>query len=359
MTEALAPSRFNRMIDGTSVTFAPAAVLDLPAQLSELKATRAFVVTTGGRSARMAPPGELLGDFLAGTFDRAREHVPGTSIDEAMTAFGRARADVCVAVGGGSAIGLGKAIARRAAVPLVAVPTTYSGSEMTSVWGETGDDGKRTGRDALARPRVVIYDVLLTLSLPLRETAASAMNAMAHAVEAMYAPDSPTPVAADALDAIEMLRDGLGPAIADPGNVHARSLLLGGAHLAGLSLERASMGLHHRICHVLGGRFRLPHARTHAVVLPHVVRFNAPAAPQQMSQIGAVLGDNDVAGALARLSHASGLTETLADLGLDERDIDAAAADVVATPYPNPRPATASDVAGILRAAMRAAVLRH
>jgi maleylacetate reductase len=350
--DEIAPPRFNRDLPGTRLLFAPGAVLELPSQLASLGLRRVFVVTTGGRAAALVPPQELLGDALMEVFSAAREHVPVAVATKALKRFRANRADACVAIGGGTAIGLGKAIAREAGAPLVVVPTTYSGSEMTSIWGQTDDTGKHTGRDPAAKPRLVIYDVTLTFGLPPDVSAASGMNAMAHAVEAMYAANATGETRDMAEEAAGLLAEGLPAVVAKGTDIKARTAVLSGAHLAGRALDEASMGLHHRICHVLGGTFKLPHARTHAVVLPHVVAFNAPTAQRAMQRLATALGNADVAAALSALNRAIGISYTLSDLGFRKQDLDRAADEVTATPYPNPRPATRDDVRTILVAAM-------
>ena len=336
----------------TTVVSAPGAVLALRAHLDRLGVHRAFVVTTGGRSAALVSPAALLGDSLRDVFSAAREHVSADTVVDALSRFRVARADVCIAIGGGSAIGLGKAIARASGAPLVAVPTTYSGSEMTSIWGETSDTGKRTGRDPAARPLLVIYDVTLTLGLPADVSAASGMNAMAHAVEAMYAANATEDTRVMAAEAARLLAESLPDVVKSGTDLLARSMALSGAHLAGQALDATSMGLHHRICHVLGGTFKLPHARTHAVVLPHVVAFNAPAAAAAMERLGHAIGNPDVAAGLAALNLTMGLDTTLGALGLRSSDIDRAADEITATPYPNPRSVSREDVGVLLAAAL-------
>lgn len=350
--DEIAPPRFNRDLPGTRLLFAPGAVLELPSQLASLGLQRVFVVTTGGRAAALVPPQELLGDALMEVFSAAREHVPVAVATKALKRFRANRADVCVAIGGGTAIGLGKAIVKETGTPLVVVPTTYSGSEMTSIWGQTDDVGKHTGRDLAVKPRLVIYDVTLTFGLPADVSAASGMNAMAHAVEAMYAANATEETRAMAEEAARLLARSLPAIVANGTDLEARTAALIGAHLAGRALDEASMGLHHRICHVLGGTFRLPHARTHTVVLPHVVAFNAPAAPDAMARLGLAIGSADVVAGLVALNETLGNTSTLSDLGLRAQDLDQAAAEVTAAPYPNPRPASVAQVRQLLSNAL-------
>jgi maleylacetate reductase len=344
----------DRDVDGTRVVFEQGRIAMLPDYVRELGVRRAFAVTSGGRAASQVNLPELLGENFAGAYESARQHVPVATVAESLALFHQSGADACVALGGGSAIGLGKSIARASDVPLVAVPTTYAGSEMTSIWGETGAQGKLTGRDVRVRPRLVIYDVALTLGFPARMSAASGMNAMAHAVEALYAANADTDVRDEAERAARLLARSLPRVVADGSDPEPRTGALAGAHLAGRALDRASMGLHHRICHVLGGTFGLPHAQTHAVLLPHVVAFNAPAATEAMERLGRALGvpASEAPIALSRLNHVLGVEETLRVLGLRDEDVSRAADEVLAKAYPNPRPASAEEVRGILRKAM-------
>lgn len=337
----------------TRVVFAFRALRQLPAELEALGAERVFVVTTRGRAAALSSLHKLLGDRFAGVFDGAVEHVPTPVVDAALESYTRASASIVVAVGGGSAIGLGKAMARTTGASLVAVPTTYSGSEMTSIWGETDAKGKRTGRDPRVAPRLVIYDPDLTLDLPPSVSAASGMNAMAHAVEALYAANASPVALALAEEASRSLALSLPRIVARPNDPAARAEAFAGAHLAGRALDISAMGLHHRLCHVLGGTFGLPHARTHAALLPYVVAFNAPATPAAMERLSRALGVSDGVSGLVTLSQSLGTNATLAELGLTEDDIPRAADEATATAYPNPRAVSAADVRALLTAALR------
>jgi maleylacetate reductase len=266
----------------------------------------------------------------------------------AIAAVERSTADGLLAIGGGAAIGLAKAIALERPLPIVAVPTTYAGSEMTSIWGLSEDGVKRTGRNPFVAPRLAIYDPNLTLSLPPSVSAASGMNAVAHAVEAMYAPQVGPVATAAAEDALRALAGALPQVVARPLDIDARTLALRGAHSAGVALELAAMGLHHKICHVLGGAFGLPHAETHAAVISHVAAYNAGAAPAAMSRIADALGVSDAPTGLAALVGTLGLTNSLRALGLRHDDIDRAAQLVVSGSYANPRPVTADAVRALL-----------
>ncbi len=266
-----------------------------------------------------------LGARHAGTIDEAPQHVPAAA---AADATGRARglgADCLVALGGGSATGLAKAIALETDLPIVAVPTTYAGSEMTPIWGITADGRKTTGKDLRVLPRTVIYDPELTLSLPPRAGAASGMNALAHCVEALWTPASNPLTDAVAGDGIARLDRGLRAAHRAPGDLGARAEALRGAWLGGTALAVAGTGLHHKLCHVLGGSFDLPHAEVHAAVLPWVVGFYREAAPGAMARIAAALGTEDAEAGLRELARDLDLGGGLADLGLAEGDLDRAA----------------------------------
>jgi len=331
------------------VVFGPVARLG--DELSRASLERAFILSTPGRAATVRDIVTMLGDRAAGWFDRAEPHVPVACVDEAERAVRTAQPDGLVAFGGGSAIGLAKALALRMPFPIVAIPTTYSGSEMTGIWGLTSGGRKETGRDPRVAPQIVLYDAVLTVSLPPATSAASGMNAMAHAAEALYAANATDAVRQSAEEAARLLAAGLPAVIDHPDDLGARERVLRGAHLAGDALGRASMGLHHRLCHVLGGSFGLPHALTHAVLLPHVVTFNAEAAPEAMARLARAIGADDAARGLAALNARIGITARLRDLGLSSGDIGIAAETAAESRYPNPRPAAAADIETILRKA--------
>ena len=332
-----------------TVMFGAGSLAALPAELDRHSLRRLLVLTTSGRSRDIDVLRANLGERIAAVMAGAEQHVPAGRVTDAVGEIDRVGADALLAFGGGSAIGLAKAAVLTRPLPIVAVPTTYSGSEMTPVWGVTEAGSKRTGRDPRVAPGYVVYDPVLTLSLPARVSAASGMNAIAHAVEALYA-DGASPIAAGAAEqAIRSLGVALPLIVRSPGDLAARTLAMRGGHLAGVALSLTTMGLHHKICHVLGGTFGLPHAETHAVMLPRVVAFNAPAAPEAMARIAAALGADDAAGGLRKLNETLGLTMTLSDLGFRASDIDRAAELVTTAGYPNPRPVTANDVKERLR----------
>jgi maleylacetate reductase len=283
-------------------------------------------------------------------------HVPTATVSEACAAARDRGADGCVAVGGGSTIGLAKALALRHGLPIVAVPTTYAGSEMTPIWGLTENGVKRTGRDRAVLPRVVIYDPDLTLTLPVSLSVASGLNAVAHAMEGLYAPDASPIVSLMAEEGVRAMVEAL-PSIVDrPQDPDARAEALYAAWLCGAVLGATTMSLHHKLCHVLGGSFDLPHAEVHAVMLPHILAFNASAAPVMAAAMGRALGaPRDPARALWELGRNLGAPPSLAHIGMPEAALAPARRQVIADPYANPRPVTAEAVDALLRAAYNGA----
>ncbi|NNN29044.1 maleylacetate reductase [Streptomyces sp. S3(2020)] len=328
-----------------------AAETAVPGEVERLGLRRVLVVS-GPRGARTARAvADALGGDCAGLHTEARMHVPAEVADRAVAVARAAGADGCVAVGGGSAIGLGKAIALRTGLPLVAVPSTYSGSEMTPVWGLTEHGAKRTGRDPSVLPRSVVYDPELTLSLPVDLSVTSGVNALAHAAEALYAPDASPLVSLMAEEGVRAMADALPALTAAPRDLDARGRALYGAWLCGAALGATTMGLHHKLCHVLGGTYGLPHAETHTVVLPYALAYNAPAAPEAMAALGRALGTDDVPSAVRDLADGPGVPRSLAELGLAEADVAAAAQVAAEQAYPNPREVTAQGALDVLRAA--------
>lgn len=342
------PLAFTHDVRAPRVVFGAGAIDRLPDELDRLGAARVLVVCTARRGAAVERVAAAAVARLAGIFDGARMHVPAEVADAALAEARRVDADLLVAVGGGSAIGVAKAVALRGGPPFLAVPTTYAGSEMTPIWGISERGRKTTGRDPRVLPRTVLYEPALTVSLPPAVTAASGMNAIAHCVEALYAHDGSPVTALLAEEGIRALSSSLPAAVADGADLDARSGALYGAWLAGGALGAVAMGLHHRICHALGGAFGLPHAETHAVVLPHVAAFNTPAAPDAIARAARALGAEDAAGALSDLATGLGCPRSLREIGLREEQLDAAAAHVVESAYPNPRPFQTEQVRSLL-----------
>jgi homogentisate 1,2-dioxygenase len=329
----------------TRIVFGAGSWSALPDELARLGAERALLVSTprGEGEARAVAAG--LGGRARGVLAIAAQHVPAELADRARHAAAEARADVVVAVGGGSAIGLGKAVALDGTARLVALPTTCSGSEMTSIYGITGGKEKRTGRDDRVRAALVLYDPAATAEVPAAASVASMWNAMAHAVQALWSADQLDPAAALAAErGLELLAASLLRVAAAPGDLAARTDALEGACLAGRALDAAGTGLHHRVCHVLGGMLGLVHASAHAALLPHMVRMNG-ATPAMARALGAV----DPVAALAGLAAASGIEP----LRLAAGDIDKVVEAALAAPAANPRPVSAAALREVLSAAGR------
>ncbi len=316
-------------------------------ETAALGAAHVFIVASNSARGAAARVAAALGASHARTWTEVTQHVPAELATRATDAARTNGADAIVAIGGGSATGLAKAIALQLTIPIVAVPTTYAGSEQTPVFGITGEH-KQTGRDPRVLPRVSVYDPALTISLPAAITATSAGNALAHCVEALWAPDaSPVPTLL-ATEAIRVIAEALPHATARPADLDARTRLLLGAHLASGAFSATTMGLHHRLCHALGGTYGLDHSATHAVLLPHVVAFQASAASDAVATVGRALGSADAAGALRDLLVDAGAPASLADLGLSADALGDAATRVVADAPPSPRPLDAAAVRTLL-----------
>jgi len=330
------------------VVFGVGSLARLPAEIDRLAATRVFVVTdpiTKGIAERAV---EDLGDRFAGMFTDIELHVPIDGAERAREAAQQGGADCVVTIGGGSTTGYGKVVALRSEIPLVAVPTTYAGSEMTPIYGITSGGLKRTDRDLRVLPRVVLYDPALTVSLPTSATGPSGMNAMAHCVEALYARERNPISSIVAEEGIRALAKGIPGSIRDPQDLDARAEALYGAYLAGSALAVVGMALHHRICHVLGGTYGLPHGDVNAVVLPHAARFNADAAPEAMVVIESALGVADAPGGLFDLAESIGAPTSLRALGMDEAYLDEVARLSVEPPPWNPRAVDAASIRALL-----------
>jgi len=330
------------------VVFGLGSLERLPQEVERLGVSRALLLSTPGQRSLAEDIAERLGDRAAGIYGRAVMHVPLETAEDARREAQRLRADCCVAVGGGSTIGLAKAIALTTDLPIVAIPTTYAGSEMTPIWGITERGLKKTGRDRRVLPRTVIYDPALTTGLPASVSGPSGMNAIAHCVEALYAPDANPIISLMAEEGIRALASSLHVVVKEPSNLGARSQALYGAWLAGVSLGAVSMGLHHKLCHTLGGTYNLPHADVHTVILPHATLYNSQAAPDAMKRIAMALGVEGAAAGLYDLAIAIGAKTTLEELGMRAEDLDQAAELATRDPYPNPAPVTREGVRELL-----------
>jgi maleylacetate reductase len=336
------------------VVFGAGSLQHLPREIEALGARRALVLSTPEQLPAAERIAALIGDRAAGVFAKAVMHVPIETAREARAQAQRLGADCAIAVGGGSTTGLGKAIALDSALPILAIPTTYAGSEMTPIYGLTEGGVKRTGRDPRVLPKCVIYDPELTLSLPPALTVTSAINAIAHAAEGLYATDGNPIIALMAEEGIRALALALRVLRTAPADLAARGDALYGAWLCGTVLGAVAMGLHHKLCHTLGGTFNLPHAEVHTVILPHALAYNAGAAPEAMRRIARALGGDPVAdapGALFELARALGAPSALRDIGMLADGLDRAADLAVASPYPNPCPLERGAIRALLQRA--------
>ncbi|WP_322077542.1 maleylacetate reductase [Burkholderia cepacia] len=320
------------------VIFGAGSLDHLEREVLELGAQRALVLCTPEQRDLAQHIVERLGARAAGLYDRATMHVP-IEIARDAQAFARScGADCAIAIGGGSTIGLGKAIALESSLPILAIPTTYAGSEMTPIYGLTEGGIKRTGSDARVLPKTVIYDPALTVTLPVELSVTSGLNAIAHAVEGLYANNANPVMSLVAEEGIRALARGLPGVRRNTADLGARSDALYGAWLCGMVLGNVGMALHHKLCHTLGGSFNLPHAPTHTVVLPHALAYNAAHAPDAMQRIARAIGTNDAARGLYALALDNGAPVSLKAIGMQEADLDRAADLAAANPYWNPRP---------------------
>jgi alcohol dehydrogenase class IV len=335
------------------VVFGAGTAVRLGDEAERLGIKRALVLTTPEQGDEGHRLSAHLGNRLAGLFPGARMHTPVDITDAALAIVEAQDIDGFVAIGGGSTVGLGKALSLRTGLPHIAMPTTYAGSEMTPILGETRHGIKTTRRSQDLIPDTVIYDVDLTVGLPPKISAASGLNAIAHAVEALYAPEANPLTSLMAEDGIAALARALPRIMVAPADIAARRDALYGAWLCGVCLGAVGMSLHHKLCHVLGGAFDLPHAETHAIVLPHAVAYNAVAAPEAMARIARALRTSSAAQGLYELRQQLALPRALADIGMSEAGIERAADLAVQSPYANPRPVDRASLREVIVAAWR------
>jgi maleylacetate reductase len=306
-------------------------------ELQSLGAKRALVLTTPQQEAQGRKLGLSLGPLFAGIFPGATMHTPVEVTERALAAMKECGADCVVSLGGGSTTGLGKALALRTGINQLCIPTTYAGSEMTPILGETKDSLKTTVRSNDVLPETVIYDVDLTMSLPPGLAVTSGINAIAHAVEALYAHDRNPVISLMAEEGIRSLALALPAIMARSDDRDARSEALYGAWLCGVCLGAVGMALHHKLCHAIGGTFDLPHAETHTIILPHALAYNAPAVPKAAARVARAIGAPDAAQGLYDLARQLNATLALRDIGMPQDGIDTAADLAVTNAYWNPR----------------------
>ncbi|RFU65104.1 maleylacetate reductase [Peribacillus glennii] len=333
------------------VVFGADSINNIKAEVEALKSKKALVISTPGRLDIAKKIDDLLGDSSVGIFPDAVQHVPIETVENCLEIVDKVKADSLIAIGGGSAIGLAKAISLQSAIPIIAIPTTYSGSEMTPIWGITEKGQKKTGNDPIVKPQVVIYDPVLTTGLPKHISVTSGMNAIAHCVEGLYTRNSNPVITLIAEEGIRTLFAILPRILENPSDLEIRSEALYGSWLGGTVLGSVGMALHHKLCHILGGSFGLPHAETHSVVLPYVIWYNFSHIPEATEIMARAIGskEEDVAGSLFDLALALGIPMSLADLGLKEHDLDQAAELAIINTYYNPRPIDKSLIRQLLQ----------
>ncbi|WP_085026357.1 maleylacetate reductase [Ensifer aridi] len=312
--------------------------------------SRALVLSTPHQKADAEKLAGTLGNLSVGVFVGAAMHTPVDVTEQAMKVVSDTDADCVVSLGGGSTTGLGKAIAYRTDLLQLVIPTTYAGSEVTNILGQTEGGKKTTVRDAKILPEIVIYDPALTLGLPVAMSVTSGLNAMAHAIEGLYAEDRNPISSLMAVEGLKAFATSLPDVVNEPRSFEARSQALYGAWLCGTVLGAVGMSLHHKICHVLGGSFDMPHAETHAVMLPHTAGFNAVAARQQLAPASEIFGGS-IGRGLWDFTKSLGAPLTLRELGLTETDLDRAAEIAVQNAYYNPRPIDHTSIRALLQAA--------
>jgi maleylacetate reductase len=336
------------------VVFGPDSLHEVKAEVARLGKRRALVLSTPPQRDLAEQVAGLLGELGAGVYDQAVMHVPVETVAAAEVICTATQADVLVAAGGGSTIGLAKGLALRNRLPIIAIPTTYAGSEMTPIWGLSAGGHKTTGRDPIVKPVTVIYDPKLTLTLPPQLVITSAMNSIAHCVEALYAENANPIASLMAEEGVRALAQSIPVVLTQPHDLEARANAQYGCWLGGTVLGMVGMALHHKLCHTLGGSFNLPHAETHTVVLPHATHYNRHHAPQAMTALARALAwpVEDIAGRLWDLAKDHGAPTSLAALGFKAADVAQAVALATRNPYYNPRPVTKEGIRAVLENAL-------
>lgn len=322
-------------------------------ELEKLEVKRAIVLATQNQKELAHKVGEIIEKYCSYVYTEAVQHVPVETVNNAYHFVKKYDIDCLVTVGGGSSIGLGKALALRTSLPILAIPTTYAGSEMTPVWGLTEDNLKKTGKDIIVKPKTVIYDPNLTIAMTKRLTVTSGMNAIAHCAEGLYAESANPIVCLFAEEGVRALNDSLPKIIKTPENMEARTNAQYGAMMGGMVLGSVGMALHHKLCHTLGGTYKLPHAETHAIILPYALQYNAEHALKAMQALARALNttESEVPAVIFDLAKSLGSKMSLKELGLSESDLDEAAEIATKNPYYNPCPVTKEGIRKLLQCA--------
>ncbi len=342
---------FTTTLPPVRVRFGAGVRHTLGEEMAALGLSRALILTTPQQAETGAQFADLLGERAAGLYSRAAMHTPVAISEEAVARALEVGADCVVAVGGGSTTGLGKAIALRTDLPQIVVPTTYAGSEATGILGQTEGGRKTTITTPKVQPEVILYDAELVRSLPVGMTVTSALNAMAHAAEGLYAQNRSPVSTLMALEGMRAFRDALPRVMDNPDDLSARGETLYGAWLCGMVLGTVGMALHHKLCHTLGGSFDLPHAETHSVILPHAIAYNEAAAARELAPVAEMFGGPTAGQALHDFAIRMKAPLALRDLGMKEADLDRATEIATQNPYWNPRPVEAGAVRRLLQAA--------
>jgi maleylacetate reductase len=333
------------------VRFAPGVRRHAGEEIARLGCSRALVLSTPPQADAAMEMAQDVGDTAVGVFTKAAMHTPVAITTEALQHAKDVRADCLLAIGGGSTTGLSKAIALRTDLPQIVIPTTYAGSEVTAILGQTEKGQKTTVTDPKVRPEVVLYDAELVRSLPVAMTVTSALNAMAHSVEGLYAQNRNPVSTLMAIEGLEAFANALPRVVQNPQDLEARGQTLYGAWLCGSVLGQVGMALHHKLCHTLGGSFDLPHAETHAVILAHAVGFNARAAGRELEPVAQIFGAADPGLALHQFAKALGAPLSLREIGMKQDDLERAADLAAAKPYWNPQPVSREEILTLLQAA--------
>lgn len=337
------------------VIFGQGALSKVADALESVGGKRAAIISTDGRKDLANKVAALLGPLCQTVYTKSVQHVPVETVDEALTTIESLDIDSLVAVGGGSPIGLAKAIALKTSLPIIAIPTTYSGSEMTPIWGMTKDGIKTTGRDIAVKPKVVIFDPELTLSLSSRLSITSGINALAHCAEGLYSENANPVTLVMAEKGFKEIIEGLTLILEDSKNIEGRSKVLLGAWMGGGVLGTVSLALHHKICHALGGSYNLPHADTHTAILPYALWYNLGHVPEARDVMARILDvePEDVPGAVYDLIAQFGGPTSVKEVGMKEENLREAASIIVQNPYYNPRPVEEESIYKLLEYAYK------
>ncbi len=352
MTSSLFQPEFAYSAAPQRVVFASGAQTQVAAEIANLGRSRALVLTTPEQAAAGQSLLAAVGGAGAGHFAGATMHTPVEVTERALAVLQDLQADCLVAIGGGSTTGLSKALALRTGLPQIVIPTSFAGSEATPILGQTEAGRKTTLTDPRVRPTVILYDATLVRSLPPHLVVSSGMNAIAHAVEGLYARDRNPISSLMALEGIRALAHALPNLTSGTGQDHDWGEALYGAWLCGTVLGQVGMALHHKLCHALGGGFNLPHAETHAVILPHAVAYIEPAVPDLLRPVAAIFGTATAYEGLSAFAARIGAPRRLSDLGLTEANLPRALDLATANPYWNPRPIEREAIAALLARAL-------